>query len=350
MAETVADQIVVRLAAYFRNRRQGRAEVKLDARRVAAFLRDPGPARVVLFYGEDTGLIRERAAALVRAVLGAADDPFRLATLEHASDLPVEAASGSLGGGRRVIRIFDVGEEAREPVAKVLAGQGDALVLLEAPGLAPSRSRLVKSVEAHRDGVTIACYAEEGERLAESVRGWLAAEKVSVDRDALAWLTAQLGADHALNRREIEKLALYVGPGGRVDLEAAEAAVGDVAGLSLDDALFAATSGDVATADRALERALAAGATPVAVIRAALMPSARGSSGRRWACRARPKPFFRREQAFNRALSLWSSATLAAAEEALLPGGAGCEADGRAGRGSLPAHGAGAGAPGGGGG
>lgn len=289
--------------------------MKLDARRVAAFLRDPGPARVVLFYGEDTGLIRERAAALIRAVLGAADDPFRLATLEHASDLPVEAASGSLGGGRRVIRIFDVGEEAREPVAKVLAGQGDALVLLEAPGLAPSRSRLVKSVEAHRDGVTIACYAEEGERLAESVRGWLAAEKVSVDRDALAWLTAQLGADHALNRREIEKLALYVGPGGRVDLEAAEAAVGDVAGLSLDDALFAATSGDVATADRALERALAAGATPVAVIRAALIHLARLERAA-LAVPGTQKPFFRREQAFNRALSLWSSATLAAAEEA----------------------------------
>lgn len=289
--------------------------MKLEPRRIAAFLRDPGPARVVLLYGEDTGLIRERASALVRAVLGAADDPFRLATIERAADLPVEAASLSLTGGRRVIRISDVGEEAREPVAKVLAAQGDALVLLEAPGLAPGRSRLAKAVEGHRDGVTIACYAEEGARLAESVRGWLAAEKVSVDRDALAWLAAQLGADHALNRREIEKLALYVGPGGRVDLAAAEAAVGDVAGLSLEDALFAATSGDVATADRALERALAEGATPVAVIRAALMHLARLERAA-LAVPGGPRVFFRREQAFNRALSLLSPATLAAAEEA----------------------------------
>ena len=50
------------------------------------------------------------------------------------------------------------------------------------------------------------------------------------------------------------------GPGGRVDLEAAMACVGDLAGLSLDDALFAATEGDVATADRALELAMAEGA------------------------------------------------------------------------------------------
>ena len=90
-------------------------------------------------------------------------------------------------------------------------------------------------------------------------------------RDALAWLSAQLGADRASTRAEAEKLALYVGPGGRVDLDAAMACVGDLAGLSLDDALFAATEGDVATADRALELAMAEGASPVGVLRAGLM-------------------------------------------------------------------------------
>ena len=49
------------------------------------------------------------------------------------------------------------------------------------------------------------------------------------------------------------------------------ACVGDMAGLSLDDALFAATEGDVAMADRALELAAAEGATPVGIIRASLM-------------------------------------------------------------------------------
>jgi len=34
--------------------------VKLDARRVEAFLRDPGAVRAVLLHGEDAGLIRER--------------------------------------------------------------------------------------------------------------------------------------------------------------------------------------------------------------------------------------------------------------------------------------------------
>ena len=39
--------------------------MKLDGRRIEAFLNDPGAVRVVLLHGEDVGLIRERAARLV---------------------------------------------------------------------------------------------------------------------------------------------------------------------------------------------------------------------------------------------------------------------------------------------
>ena len=45
---------------------------KVDARRIAAVLADPGPARLVLIFGEDGGLVRERGEALSRAVAGSA--------------------------------------------------------------------------------------------------------------------------------------------------------------------------------------------------------------------------------------------------------------------------------------
>jgi DNA polymerase-3 subunit delta len=62
---------------------------KLDARRIAGFLADPGAVRVVLVFGEDGGLVRERADALVRAVVG--DDPFGLV------DVPRDAAAKDAG-------------------------------------------------------------------------------------------------------------------------------------------------------------------------------------------------------------------------------------------------------------
>ena len=289
--------------------------MKLARQRVAGFLTDPGRVRVVLLYGGDAGLIAERSELLVRAVLGAADDAFRFATVGRAEDLVVESATIALGGGRRVVRLADAGEGAVAAVAAVLKGPGDALILLEAPNLVASRSKLLKLVEGHPEAAAIACYPEEGEELSRAVREWLSALDVAVDDEALAWVVSRLGADRALSRAEVEKLALYIGPGGRVDLGSAEAVVGDVAGLSLDDALFAATEGDVALADRALERALSAGATPVAVIRTGLMHLERLQRKE-----SRPPLTFQRRGSFARALKLWTGPALAAALEDFFQG------------------------------
>ena len=102
------------------------------------------------------------------------------------------------------------------------------------------------------------------------------------------------------------------------------ACVGDLAGLSMDDALFAATEGDVATADRALEVAMAEGAAPVGVLRAAmghlqrlhrirLVMEETGASAGDAARTARPPVFFKRAPAFTRALGLWPATALSGA-------------------------------------
>jgi DNA polymerase-3 subunit delta len=193
---------------------------------------------------------------------------------------------------------------------------------LEAQGLA-TRSRLRSLVESAPDGAAISCYPEEGRALADTIRSALTEAGVAIDVDALNWLTDQLGADRVSTRQEVDKLALYAGPAGRVDLDSALACVGDLAGLSLDDALFAATAGDVALTDRALELATAEGSTPVGTIRAALMHLQRlhrlrllvdeGISPADAVKGARPPIFFRRVGAFTKALGLWTSSALTAA-------------------------------------
>ena len=313
--------------------------MKLESRRVPAFLRDPGSVRVVLLHGEDVGMIRERAEALTRAVAGGLDDPFRVAELarDEVDRLEAEAASLPMTGGRRVVRVRDAGEAARAGVEAVLASTAPALVVLEAPSLA-SASRLRRAVEAASDGAAIGCYPEEGRALEETIRDVLGSAGVAVEPEALAWLVAHLGADRAATRREVEKLALYAGKGGRVDMGAATACVGDLAGLSLDDALFAATQGDVATADRALELALSEGGSAVGVLRAALLHMQRlhrarlavdrGASPAEAVKAARPPVFFRRVGAFARALGLWTEPALMEAMAVLTEAERGCKRTG----------------------
>jgi DNA polymerase-3 subunit delta len=162
---------------------------------------------------------------------------------------------------------------------------------------------------------------------------------VGIDPDALSWLSSQLGADRGSTRAEMEKLALYVGQGGRVDLVTAMACVGDLAGLSLDDALFAATEGDVATTDRALELAMAEGAGPVQIVRAGLTHLQRlhrvrlamdadGTAASDAARAVRPPIFYRRITPFTRALSLWPARTLATAIAGFAEAERGCKRTG----------------------
>lgn len=296
--------------------------MKIEARQIPRFLQNPGTCRVVLLYGEDVGLIRARADALTRAVLGAADDPFRLAwlTREEVGQLPAEASSIALTGGRRMVRVRDAGDAVLAPLQRALEQSGDTLIVLEAPDL-PSRAKLRAAVERMDHGAAVACYPEEGRALDATIRAALSAHGVTVAPEALEWLRDHLGADQAATRAELEKLVLFVGQNGAADLDAAQACVGDAADVSLEQALFAATAGDRATMDRALASAFAEGAASVGVLRAALMHMQRlhrvrlameqsRISAAEAARQARPPVFFRRMAAFTAALSLWSPAAL----------------------------------------
>ncbi len=301
--------------------------MKVDARQAVRLLSAPGALRAILLHGEDAGLIRERASEAVRAAAGTLDDPFRLAILSRdAHDrLEEEVGALSLTGGRRVVWVREATDALALGLKRALAGPGGALVVLEGPGLA-GRSRLRAQVEAMPDGAAIACYPEEGRALEAQVERMLAAQGVRIDPDALSWLCARLGADRAATRGEVEKLVLYAGESGRVVLDDVMACTGDAASASLDDAAFAATAGDRAGADLAIERSLGEGSSPVAVARALLghlhrlrqarLLMERGGQSAANATRAlRPPVFFKRADAFGQALSLWDSATLLRAAE-----------------------------------
>lgn len=289
--------------------------MKLDARRVPGFLRDPGPCRAVLLHGEDEGMIRERAASLVRAVVGDASDPFRIAELgrDGFDAIPAEMAALSLSGGRRVVRVREVTEAAHENVRRALAGPGQALLVLEAPGLGKGRLRTL--VEAAPDAVAIGCYQAEGRALEAAIRQGLEEHGVHATAEALALLAQALAGDHGVMRAELEKLVLYAGLGGTVDAEAVVECVAGAGSASLDEAVRAALCGRAAEADRSLEAALAEGVTGIAVLRTALAQLQRlhqaglrvrdGMTAEAALAALRPPLFFKAREATATALRRW---------------------------------------------
>lgn len=305
---------------------------KLDARRIQAFLADPGSARVVLIFGEDTGLVRERGDLLTRAIAG--DDPFRLVEVardvaaKDATLLAAEAATPALTGGRRLVRVRDATDGLANAAKAVLAGSGPGVVLLEGGSLDGRKGLRAALEKAGPEAAVIACYPETGAALEASIVAVLREYGVTAEPGAAAWMAQRLGEDRLVMRRECEKVALYVGAGGRVGEEDALASLSEGSTLDLDAALLAATEGDAPRTDRALDAAFAEGAAAVQVVRGALrhvqrlemaaLAVARGASPKDALDGLRPPVFFKSRPSFERALRLWRPEMLAAAGAALL--------------------------------
>lgn len=297
---------------------------KLDARRIAGFLAEPpAECRVVLLHGDDAGLVRERAEQLVARV--AEGDSLRIAELgaEAARDagaLAAEASMLPMTGGRMLVRVRDATDGFAKGAAAALKGRGPGLVLLEAGELKPNKTGLRGVLENAPEAAVIACYRERGAELARTIGQVLGELGVSAEPAALDWLAQRLGEDRMLLRRELEKLALYVGAGARVTPEDCLACIAEGSASDLEEALLAAMAGETAKADAALDAAFAEGANAVQVVRGALRHVQRlQQAALEGGVEAlRPPVFFRHKPAVERALRLWNQTSLKAVGQALL--------------------------------
>jgi len=303
---------------------------------VTAFLAKPDPKwRAILVYGPDQGLVRERAEALAKATVPALDDPFSVAMVSGAtlaSDparLHDEMAAQSLTGGRRLVRVRDVGDALAESCEELLEEPptGDSLCIMEAGDLA-GRSALRRCFEGAANAVALPCYADGTRELADLVRSVLGSHRIATSAEAQEYLTSHLGGDRGVSRAELEKLALYAGDGGRIELEDALAAVGDSAALTAEDAAFAAAEGDTERLERALSRAFEEGESAFAIIRGAMrlferlhltgIRIAAGSSTEEALRALRPPIFFKNQESFSAGLRRWPPRRAAVALRLLL--------------------------------
>lgn len=323
--------------------------MKITAGQVERFIKAPNPKTpVVLVYGPDEGLVRERVDALIKAVLDDPKDPFRLSDLsadQVKSDpglLVDEARSLCLMGGRRVVRVRQAGDALRSAGKNLLALDAiEALVVIEGGDLGGGSS-LRKMIEQAANGAALPCYRDEGKDLASLIDQLLAERRLKVDREARAYLVEHLGGDRAVTRAEMDKLALYIGPdasGAEIGLDVVAKVVGDSAAVGLDDLAHATTLGNEAHVQRCLDRLLGEGQAPVRLIRTLInhvtrlrrlaLLMERGEGVDRAISQARPPIHFRRKGDVKNALRRWSGRHLGAAQAKLLDAEIACKTTGR---------------------
>jgi DNA polymerase-3 subunit delta len=251
---------------------------------IERFLSRPDPQiRAALIYGRDMGVVRDRAEQLAAKMVDRTDDPFDVAQLtdgdlgEDPARLEGELAAQSLMGGRRLVRLRFGGEKASadktaaEALVRHAGGElnPDAFFLIEAGALG-RESGLRKAAEKAPGAAVIPCYEDEPGDVARLVRETLARDNVSLNADALALFVARMPKERGVARQEIERLAMFLGPGSGLTATPAdlETFLGVEPEASLSDAAVDAFGGRIADAQAGIRRARQEGEAGPAAVRA----------------------------------------------------------------------------------
>src|ERR1700757_2012937 len=167
--------------------------VALRGRDIDAYLARPDPGRpIVLLYGPDAGLVRERADALIASAVDDPNDPFSLVKLDgdelaaEPSRLVDEALPVPLFGGRRAIRVR-AGSRSFASGVDTLADTllKDCRIVIEAGDLR-AESPLRKACERAKTAVAISCYPDSERELVKLIDDELRVANLKISSEARA--------------------------------------------------------------------------------------------------------------------------------------------------------------------
>ena len=297
--------------------------------------RPQGAFPVVLIYGPDRGLVSERATLYARQAGFRLDDPFSVARLdagEIESDpgrLMDEANTVAMFADRRLIWIKGAGTHKAlgASLKDLCASPPDATTILVEGGDLKKGAPVRAAVEKGSAGMALPCYVDQARAIEGVIDEVLGRDGITIAPDARQALKASLGGDRLATRSEIEKLALYAGRDGRIELAHVTEIVGDVSAKSLDDATDAILAGDVAGFDRAYSGWVTAGNAPFQLVSAVMRQFQQlemlraavdgGASASSAVAAARPPVFFSRRNNVEKAIQKWTSSSIARGLERL---------------------------------
>ncbi|SRR6266545_3848515 len=301
--------------------------VALKASDVDRFIARPDPARpIVLIFGPDSGLVRERAEALIKSSVDDPSDPFSLARLDgddlagEPTRLVEEANTVPLFGGRRAVWV-KAGSRNFAPAVEALiaAAPPDCRVVIEAGDLRRN-APLRMLCERAKNAAALPCYADAERDLVRLIDDEMREAGLAISPEARAALVPLLGGDRLASRHEIRKLALFARGKERVELDDVMAVVADASTLALDGLIDAAFAGRTGELEVQFGKARTAGTAPGTIVSAALRQVAQlhrarlaveeGVSVDEAAGGIQPFVHFSRKAAVEAALKTWTSARL----------------------------------------
>ena len=303
--------------------------MKLSYRQIDAFVTNPDPAaRVILVYGPDSGLMKERMKTMAKSVVSDLNDPFNVAVLsadmlgEDPARLGDEAGAISMMGGDRLIRVTD-GTDKITPLIKSYLEDPNpqALIIIEAGELGP-RSSLRGLCERADNAAAVPCYVEDARDLPRLIREVMQQHDIPIERSAVEWLAGTISGNRQFVRQELEKIVLYKGSERTpVSLEDVQNCCAEAGNLSLDDLIYGVAGRNPAEALQSYTKLQSEGMPFIVILRSLQNHFRRlhyvrartenGEQPDQALSALKPPVFFKQKPAFTSQIKSWSTKALA---------------------------------------
>ena len=247
--------------------------MKLKTRDLPARLRLGETPVAVLLYGADQGLVLAQVGLLRQRALADDDGDFD-AEIFYGGDLDEARFLAScrafpLAAPRRFVTLKEgdrLAPAAQKTVLEYLKRPSQTTLLVITATALDVRNALRKGFESHKIAWCVPFYPLEGVALQQWLGTRLREDGFTIDAEALHHLAQRLSGDTRAAAEELEKLRQFMGNQRQIDVAAVYAVVGETAVYTPFALAGAVTAGQVGEALHTLDRLLAAGEEPIALL------------------------------------------------------------------------------------
>ncbi len=248
--------------------------MKIATRDIPSFIKQPDKqVNAVLIYGPDSGMIFDNYKKIVSAILQNPDDPFLFSEIQSSSlkdepfKLGEELRATSLIGGKRLIHLRDASDSHSKIIAENIPALSQDVYLVVTSSDLSNKSSLRSLFEKESAMAALPCYQDDERSLATLISSFFASNQYKIDRDAVVYLSANLGDNRMQTMSELEKILTYSIKNKHVTLQDAIDCVGSTGDAELSELTDAIFLGEFEKFDKTLTAVFAENASSISIIR-----------------------------------------------------------------------------------
>ncbi len=226
-----------------------------------------------LLHGLDVGLIDERAQKLALLFSDDLEDPFSVSKLTgkelQANPVSLSDALNSMAlfGSLKTVILSGTAAELTTLVKTNIDNLNADCRLIISAKESTTRHSLVTMCDKHPKIASIACYPDEDKQLQKLVSEIMFKSQINISHDLVKYTSEKLGSNRAINKSEIEKIALYAATTKKINKEDIDILLGDNSSHLLDKLINNVFTGKTKGLGELISIARSESIQPIVIIR-----------------------------------------------------------------------------------